>query len=91
MDADRYLQLEPKRELEFDTCFGNFECARLDVPLDWNFTESERTISIALSRLPARVPVTDPKYGGVIVINPGILGSFPLRPNCFGTDICEFT
>ncbi|KAK2760779.1 hypothetical protein FQN54_002016 [Arachnomyces sp. PD_36] len=66
-----WSQLESKEELEFTDCHGEFECALLDVPLDWNSTESSRKISIALSRLPARVSVTDPRYGGAIIVNPG--------------------
>ena len=45
------------------------------MPLDWNstdFVQSERRVSIAIARIPARVPITDPRYGGAIIINPGI-------------------
>jgi len=45
----------------------------LQVPMDWNAEEgaSNKTVEIAIVRLPATVPVTDPRYGGVVIVNPG--------------------
>jgi pimeloyl-ACP methyl ester carboxylesterase len=40
--------------------------------MDWfNGTHPNATVSIALAKLPAKVPVDDPRYGGPILINPG--------------------
>lgn len=45
----------------------------LQVPMDWNAEEgaSNKTVEIAIIRLPATVPVTDTRYGGAVIINPG--------------------
>ncbi|GAB7356483.1 hypothetical protein MBLNU459_g7244t2 [Dothideomycetes sp. NU459] len=68
-------------ELIYYDCFGDFKCARLQVPLDWNASEHEdnRTMEIAVIRLPATVPVTDPRYGGAIITNPGGPGGSGVR------------
>ncbi|KAJ5619144.1 hypothetical protein N7510_003128 [Penicillium lagena] len=65
-------RIVPSANLYFHPCYATFECARLDVPLDWKneSTDSQR-VAIALIRLPAKVDVSDPRYGGPILINPG--------------------
>jgi pimeloyl-ACP methyl ester carboxylesterase len=44
----------------------------LSVPLDYfNGTYPDERVSIAIAKLPARVPIDDPRYGGPILLNPG--------------------
>ncbi|KAL4905510.1 hypothetical protein BDW74DRAFT_152747 [Aspergillus multicolor] len=65
-------QIDPSESLEYHDCFDGFQCARLDVPMDYHREDGKGTrMAIAIARLPAKVPVTDPRYGGAILINPG--------------------
>lgn len=65
-------QISAKEHLDFQQCFDGFECAKLKVPLDYfNGTYPDKTVSIAIAKLPAKVPVDDPRYGGPILLNPG--------------------
>ncbi|THY90530.1 hypothetical protein D6C92_06713 [Aureobasidium pullulans] len=59
--------------LVYRDCYDDFQCAMLQVPMDWNAEEgaSNKTVEIAIIRLPATVPVTDTRYGGAVIINPG--------------------
>ena len=45
------------------------------MPLDWNATtdndQSDPVVALAIARKPAAVNVTDPRYGGIILLNPG--------------------
>lgn len=43
------------------------------MPLDWNADPDtdDRTVSIAIIKLPATVAITDPTYGGAVITNPG--------------------
>ena len=68
-----FCKITPSKDLVFYDCFDGFQCARLAVPLDWNTTEEEdpRKVAIAVVKLPAAVPVTDPRYGGPVLTNPG--------------------
>jgi hypothetical protein len=61
-----------KPYLDYVLCYGGeFECARLELPMDyWNDT-TNATVSVAVIKQPAIVPVTDPRYGGVTLYNPG--------------------
>lgn len=47
----------------------------MSLPLDYfdstNGTYPDSTISVAITKLPARVPNDDPRYGGPILLNPG--------------------
>lgn len=56
----------------FHPCYDGFECAKLKLPLDYfNGTYPGESISLALTKLPAKVPVNDPRYGGPLLLNPG--------------------
>ncbi|KAF1975861.1 hypothetical protein BU23DRAFT_552339 [Bimuria novae-zelandiae CBS 107.79] len=59
-------------QFEFHPCFGDFQCAKLKVPLDYfNGTHPNSSASIAIAKLPAQVPIDDPRYAGPMLINPG--------------------
>jgi pimeloyl-ACP methyl ester carboxylesterase len=67
--------VKPSTSLHYVPCFSEFQCARLSVPLNWGSPTEEREngpqATIAVIKLPAKVPVTDPRYGGSILLNPG--------------------
>ncbi|KAL7961037.1 TAP-like domain-containing protein [Trichoderma compactum] len=63
--------VKPSDELEYHDCYGEFKCARLEVPLDWLNETDTRVATIAMIKLPAVVPDDDPTFGGAIFTNPG--------------------
>lgn len=67
----QWRDIVPSTSLEYTPCFSSFFCARLSVPLNWNATEDDARAAVAVIKLPAKVPVTDPRYGGAIIVNPG--------------------
>lgn len=63
--------VQPDKHLIWHECYESFQCARLQVPLDWSNSSNPNTVSLALTRVPAVVPYNDPTFGGTILINPG--------------------
>jgi pimeloyl-ACP methyl ester carboxylesterase len=63
--------LRSSTSLQYSNCHEDYQCARLILPMDyWNDT-TNATVTLALIRKPALVPVTHPRYGGAVVMNPG--------------------
>ncbi|EXJ91001.1 hypothetical protein A1O1_04108 [Capronia coronata CBS 617.96] len=70
----RWHSITPARDIQYHDCYDGMQCARLDVPMDYNCDdpdESPDRVALAIIRLPAKVPVSDPRYGGAILVNPG--------------------
>lgn len=63
--------LDTKSYLDYAPCYYSLQCARLELPMDWFNGTTNATISLAVIRQPALVPVTHPQYGGAILLNPG--------------------
>ncbi|KAM3446209.1 hypothetical protein MY3296_009886 [Beauveria thailandica] len=64
-------KLPPSTVLSYRSCYDGYECARLTVPMDWQDDTDPRLVVLAVIRLPAVVPVSDPAFGGTILTNPG--------------------
>ncbi|KAJ6110570.1 hypothetical protein N7486_002805 [Penicillium sp. IBT 16267x] len=68
----RWEKVQPSEKLEYHDCGNGFQCARLEVPMDYECLESQaRKFVLAIVKIPAKVPVGDPRYGGAMLINPG--------------------
>ena len=66
-----WSQIDPSPHLKWYSCHESFECARLQVPLDWTDLSNNNTVAIAITRLPATVSRDDPSFGKSILLNPG--------------------
>ncbi|KAJ7064208.1 Alpha/Beta hydrolase protein [Mycena amicta] len=65
-----WSQLHPSTKLTWVPCNSVFQCARLEVPLDYS-SPHLGTATLAVIRLPANVSTTDPTYRGPVLFNPG--------------------
>ncbi|KAF2161492.1 hypothetical protein M409DRAFT_69822 [Zasmidium cellare ATCC 36951] len=66
-----WTTISSANDLNYEKCYEKFDCSRLTVPLDWNNSSSPHNISLAIVRLPAKVPESHPDHGGTIITNPG--------------------
>ncbi|KAM0326999.1 hypothetical protein ACHAQA_006120 [Verticillium albo-atrum] len=65
-----WSDIEPSRSLEWHECFedGQHDCARLDLPMDWQDPRNEQRVVLAI----ARIRATDKSdYRGPVIFNPG--------------------
>ncbi|KAJ0163793.1 hypothetical protein CTA2_2398 [Colletotrichum tanaceti] len=79
LDDFDWTTITPSTKLEYHPCYGEFQCARLKVPLDWLDKTNEHTVALAITKLPAKVPDDDPAFGGTIFANPGGPGGSGVR------------
>lgn len=67
-----WTSIKPSKDLVYTPCYNStLQCARLELPLNYNSTSDTRTVAIAISKLPAVVDSTDPTFSGSIFMNPG--------------------
>lgn len=69
----KWTDIKPRRNLAWEPCYdGEYECARLDVPMDWiDPTEDERVILAVIKLKAERGNSTRNGYKGAVFFNPG--------------------
>ncbi|EJC98516.1 uncharacterized protein FOMMEDRAFT_171118 [Fomitiporia mediterranea MF3/22] len=65
-----WTSLAPSTTLNWESCYGTFQCARLAVPMLYS-DPSRGQAAIALIRLPSNLSTADENYKGPILFNPG--------------------
>lgn len=65
--------------LDYYPCYSGFQCARLQVPLDWLNSSDTRYATIAVINLPSVVSESDISFVGSIWANPGGPGESGVR------------
>lgn len=67
---DSWDDIAPSRNITWRKCFSEFDCAKLDVPLDWLDPSDGARVIIAIIRLRATATDVD-DYRGPVFFNPG--------------------
>ncbi|KAI5860940.1 alpha/beta-hydrolase [Durotheca rogersii] len=66
-----WTQLEPSRTLQWHRCYNDtYDCARLDIPLDWLDPSDDPQDRVALGVIRLRASALD-DYKGPLLFNPG--------------------
>ncbi|KAI0195439.1 hypothetical protein F4808DRAFT_440559 [Astrocystis sublimbata] len=64
-----WTTIEPSRDLQWHSCYdGAYDCARLDLPMDWRGPSDEERVLLAVMRLRA---IERDDYRGPVIFNPG--------------------
>ncbi len=68
-----WATITPSTDLEYHPCYGEYQCARLLLPLDWHNASDPGTVAIAVAKLPAAVPAADDpsSFRGTVFTQPG--------------------
>ncbi|CZR61568.1 uncharacterized protein PAC_11465 [Phialocephala subalpina] len=91
--TDTFSQITPSINLTWCPCLGKFECAVLDVPLDYSNTTGARSFVTLL-----KIPATTTPYKGMVLTNPGgpgesaiddLLNNGAYEASIFGSN-CDF-
>ncbi|KAK8093672.1 hypothetical protein PG997_000357 [Apiospora hydei] len=65
----KWADIQPSRDLKWQKCYeSKFDCARLDVPLDWQDPSEKERVVLAVIRSKAK---TQKDYKGPVFLNPG--------------------
>ncbi|KAH8151117.1 uncharacterized protein LAJ45_04819 [Morchella importuna] len=67
----KWEDVTPTSHLEYHPCWDGFECARLEVPLDWENPDNGLKAAVAIVKVPAKVDERSEEWGGPVLINPG--------------------
>jgi hypothetical protein len=68
----------PSAKLSWTLCYGNKECAKLSVPLDYADPSGPQA-AVALLKVPSKIPRGQQGYRGPILFNPGGPGGSGVR------------
>ncbi|KAI0975660.1 hypothetical protein F4678DRAFT_276781 [Xylaria arbuscula] len=69
IDIQEWSMIEPSQDLQWHSCYnGAYDCARLDLPMDWLDPSDEERVVLAVIRLRA---TEKEDYRGPVFFNPG--------------------
>ncbi|KAK3393301.1 TAP-like protein-domain-containing protein [Podospora didyma] len=69
-DTIKWVDIPPSRTIQWHPCDGGYECARLDVPMDWLDPSHKHRVVLAVVRLRA-ARTAHGEYRGPVFFNPG--------------------
>jgi hypothetical protein len=61
--------IKPRRDLRWESCYEKFECARLDVPMDWLKPSDSKRVVLGVIKLPAK---SKNNTVSPLFVNPGV-------------------